>query len=185
LQALLRVVNALSATEKLDFAGVWGSELGRFQRRAGTEYSDLVEALEVSDRLCLLSARYVGLGAASSAGVRFRYRPATATLLQATEEIEHDTPMSVIINCTGSGSLNAAGAAGLIQNMVDRSLVKVNPSARGLVLNDHMEAHDNIYVVGPLMSGNVIGGAAVWHMEHCGRIIAFSGVLANTLADRL
>ena len=182
LRAMLPVVNHLDDAEKLEFAGVWGSELGRHQRRAGTEYSDLVEALQASGRLTLMSARFVGPGTATAEGMRFRFRSDEA----ADDAVaEHEVFMSVMINCTGSGSLNAAGAAGLIQNMVDGGLVQVNPSARGLVLNDDLAAGQGLHVIGPLMSGNVIRRDAVWHMEHCGRIISYGGQLASTLVQDL
>jgi hypothetical protein len=63
--------------------------------------------------------------------------------------------------------------------------VRVNASARGLEVDDTLQASENLYVVGPLMSGNVIAETPVWHMEHCGRIISYGGVLANILFDRL
>jgi uncharacterized NAD(P)/FAD-binding protein YdhS len=179
-QAMAAVVKQLSRDEKLEFAGVWGSDLGRVQRRAGTEYSDLVESLQQIDHLEVLSARFVGLGSGDEAGVRVRYTAGSDAVVH-----EYPTPMTVIVNCSGSGSLNAAGAAGIVESLVKRGLVRVNASARGLELDDSLQAHDNLYVVGPLMSGNVIAESPVWHMEHCGRIISYGGVLANILVNRL
>jgi hypothetical protein len=69
--------------------------------------------------------------------------------------------------------------------MVDDGLVAINPSGHGLVVDDLLQASDDLFVVGPLMSGNVIAKTAVWHMEHCGRIISYGGVLARTLVARL
>ncbi len=182
LRAMLPMVNSLDDAEKLDFAGVWGSELGRHQRRAGTEYSDLVEALQASGRLVLMPARFVSVGTATADGQRFRYH---SDARADGGVAEYDVSMSVMINCTGSGSLRGAGASGLIQTMLDGGLVQTNPSARGLVVNDDLEAAPGLHVIGPLMSGNVIRRDAVWHMEHCGRIIAYSGQLASTLVEAL
>lgn len=179
-RAMGAVIKQLSREEKLEFAGVWGSDLGRFQRRAGTEYSDLVESLQHAGRLHVLAARFVGLGSVDDGGVRVRYTDDTDMVVH-----EYPTPMTVIVNCSGSGSLNAAGAAGIVESLVKRGLVRVNASARGLEVDDTMQANENLYVVGPLMSGNVIADAPVWHMEHCGRIISYGGVLANILFDRL
>jgi uncharacterized NAD(P)/FAD-binding protein YdhS len=179
-QALGTAVQQLSKEEKLEFAGVWGSDLGRFQRRAGTEYSDLVDVLQRNGRLEVLSARFVGLGSCDDTGVRVRYTTGSDSIVR-----ESPTPMTVVVNCSGSGSLNAAGAAGIVESLVKRGLVRVNASARGLELDDSLQAHDNLYVVGPLMSGNVIAESPVWHMEHCGRIISYGGVLANILFDKI
>jgi uncharacterized NAD(P)/FAD-binding protein YdhS len=179
-QAMGAVVQQLSREEKLEFAGVWGSDLGRYQRRAGTEYSDLVELLHRNGRLEVLAARFVGLGSCDDTGVRVRYTAGSDSVVR-----ESPTPMLVVVNCSGSGSLNAAGAAGVVESLVKRGLVRVNASARGLELDDTLQAHENLYVVGPLMSGNVIAESPVWHMEHCGRIIYYGGVLANILLNKI
>lgn len=178
-QAMGAVIKQLSSEEKLEFAGVWGSDLGRFQRRAGTEYSDLVESLQNASRLQVLAARFVGLGSVDAGGVRVLYTDDSDMVR------EYPTPMTVIVNCSGSGSLNAAGAAGVVESLVTRGLVRVNASARGLEVDDTLQANENLYVIGPLMSGNVVADAPIWHMEHCGRIISYGGVLANILFDRL
>ena len=179
-QAMGCVVKLLSREEKLEFAGVWGSDLGRFQRRAGTEYSDLVETLRASGRLEIVAARFHAVGSVTPTGVCIEQ-----TNGANDAAVEHPTPMAVIVNCSGSGSLNEAGAAGIVESLVEGGLVQVNKSARGLVLDDDMQANHNLFVVGPLMSGNVIADVPVWHMEHCGRIIFYGGALADHLLARL
>jgi uncharacterized NAD(P)/FAD-binding protein YdhS len=182
LSAMIELVNRLDPTEKLAFAGVWGTELGRYQRRAGTEYSDVVDGLQASGRLQIVRGRFVGLGAETAEGVDIRYCPTGEV---AGSERLLDAPVAIVINCSGAGSLAGAGAAGLVRNMVDGGLVVINASGHGLVVDDLLQANDELFVVGPLMSGNVIANTAVWHMEHCGRIISYGGVLARTLVSRL
>jgi uncharacterized NAD(P)/FAD-binding protein YdhS len=182
LSAMIELVNRLDTTEKLAFAGVWGTELGRYQRRAGTEYSDVVDTLLAHGRMQIVRGRFVGLGAETAEGVDIRCRP---TGENPESERLLDAPVAIVINCSGAGSLAGAGAAGLVRNLVDGGLVAINPSGHGLVVDDLLQANDELFVVGPLMSGNVIANTAVWHMEHCGRIISYGGVLARTLASRL
>jgi uncharacterized NAD(P)/FAD-binding protein YdhS len=75
LSAMIDLVNRLDDAQKLEFAGVWGTELGRYQRRAGTEYSDVVDGLQAVGRMQIVRGRFVGLGGCKADGVEIRYRP--------------------------------------------------------------------------------------------------------------
>jgi hypothetical protein len=46
-------------------------------------------------------------------------------------------------------------------------------------------AADRLYVMGPLLSGNLVEGRPVWHMEHCGRISSYGAELGRRLASEL
>jgi uncharacterized NAD(P)/FAD-binding protein YdhS len=54
-----------------------------------------------------------------------------------------------------------------------------------LLVNDEMEASPGLFVLGPLLAGNVVNGTAIWHVEHCGRISRFARDLAGILRERL
>jgi uncharacterized NAD(P)/FAD-binding protein YdhS len=181
-RVMIDLVNDLTHDEKLEFAGIWGVELGRYQRRAGTEYSDLVDALRATGQLSHIAGRFVGVASIGAQGAFVRH---TLTDDRESGQQIMDSPMAVIINGSGAGSLKQEGAAGLISALASRGLVQINEFGRGLVVDDELQASENLFVVGPLMSGNVIAGVPVWHMEHCGRIIAYSGSLATSLAARL
>jgi hypothetical protein len=39
--------------------------------------------------------------------------------------------------------------------------------------------------MGPLLAGNLVHGAPLWHMEHCGRISTFGTAFGRELARDL
>ena len=54
-----------------------------------------------------------------------------------------------------------------------------------LNVNANLEASTNLHVIGPLLAGNIFEGKAVWHLEHCGRIMWLSKVLADRLINEI
>lgn len=63
----------------------------------------------------------------------------------------------VVINCMGPSSLQSS-ADPLIKSLIHQRLVKVNVSEKGFQVNAKREASKNLFVVGPLTSGNEIFG---------------------------
>ena len=60
-----------------------------------------------------------------------------------------------------------------------------NAASTGLLVNDEMEASPGLFVLGPLLAGNVVKGTPIWHVEHCGRISHCASELAEILNKRL
>ena len=166
----------LSRAERERFSCQYGVAIGRLQRRAGGAYSDVVENLESSGRLERISGRCVGPMSIDEHGVRFEYRDARTGRTRS-----FPARARVVINCSGAQMLSSI-SSGLIGNLLRRRLCVANASDRGFVVNDRLESSKDFHIIGPLLAGNIIGGAMVWHVEHCGRIISFAGQLARTLA---
>ena len=55
----------------------------------------------------------------------------------------------------------------------------------GIAVGPGLRAADGLYVMGPLLAGNIVQGRPVWHMEHCGRISAYGSRLGRQLAQEL
>jgi uncharacterized NAD(P)/FAD-binding protein YdhS len=172
------IVGKLSHTEQLSFAEVWGVEIGRFQRRAGTEYCDLVESLTAAERLYLIAGHFAAVVGADDDHATFDY----------------DTPngvrrfplaMDVMINCSGFSPVDRQRSATLLDQLLADGVCTTTRGGRGIAVNDEMEANRNLFVMGPMLAGNVTARGAVWHMEHCGRVSSFGALLGEEIAGRI
>ena len=174
------LVGRLSLDEKQIFVRHVGIEIGRLQRRAGEEYSDIAEDLMRAGRLELVAGWYTGLESEGGGGVGITFKSAADG-----EERTLPETADVVINCSGSAGLSRPNPSPLIERLLTSGLCSSNPSGAGFVVNDKMEAADDIYVIGPLLAGNIVQDLSIWHVEHCGRIIGFSKRLAKSMHDDL
>ncbi len=176
--AVCNLIEKLNTEQKELFASFYGNEIGKRQREAGMHYSDSVSKLEKDKRITCLSGRFVAVSnkTKQDKGIFFDYQHPDKQITTFDKEI------AVIINCTGSSKLeDNQNKNSIIGNLIDNKLCIVNKSNMGFYVNNDMEASKNLYINGPLLSGNVIDDSAVWHVEHAGRISIFSNKLANIL----
>ena len=176
-QALGRVVRRLSPDQAVEFAGRWGIEIGRYQRRAGGEYCDVVEELTAQDRLSIVAGSFTDVVPGEG----------TVTVRYADDGVlrELDRPADVVVNCGGPGKLLTDADASLPARLIERGLCRATPFGGGIAVDASLAAAPRLYVMGPLLAGNLVKGAPVWHMEHCGRISSFGWALGTDLARTL
>ena len=176
-QGVVRLVPLLSAEQAAEFADRWGVELGRHQRRAGWEYCEVVEHLAAENRLRLVAGSFVDV-VADRQQVHVRYR--------ADDEIhELQPPVDAVVNCGGPARSLEHTAPPLLAGLIASGLCRLTPSGGGVAVDPSLAAAPNLYVMGPLLAGNVVKAGPVWHMEHCGRISAFGTALGQDLARTL
>jgi len=168
----------LSAEEALEFAGVWGVEIGRHQRRAGWEYCEVVDELSAAGRLEPVAGAFSGVEPANGRGVRVRFD-------RAGTPSELDRPADVVINCAGPTARLRDTAPSLVAGLISSGVCRATPYGGGIAVDASLAAAPGFYVMGPLLAGNVINGSPIWHMEHCGRISAFGSALGPRLARTL
>ncbi|MEE9319794.1 MAG: FAD/NAD(P)-binding protein [Granulosicoccus sp.] len=173
------LLHKLSHSEKAKFAGTYGVSIGKLQRRAGDEYLDTVDRLTQNNKLEHIKGRFVEITSSDDHCSTIEYVPEGAD-----EAIEFPHKLSLIINCLGSRSLRSP-QNNLIDKLVSRGICQINESGRGFVVDDDYSAARNLLVTGPLISGNVIQGNAVWHVEHCGRLSMIAEGLAESLRQDL
>jgi uncharacterized NAD(P)/FAD-binding protein YdhS len=173
--ALGRVLPRLDEAEALEFAGRWGVELGRHQRRAGWEYSEVVENLRADGRLRVVSGVFLGVEPAPSGGVHVRYSEdgGVRTLPMAAD---------VVINCAGPPRDLRTGAPALLDGLLRSGVCRVTPSGVGIAVDSSFAAAPGLHVMGPLIAGNTVHGGPIWHMEHCGRISSYGAAVGADLA---
>lgn len=175
-QAVGALLAKLSLQEKKAFVRDVGIEIGRLQRRAGDEYSDIADDLKRRGRLEIVAGRFAGLTDRPTRGVEVVFEASIDGKRRSLP-----TPIDVVVNCTGSAGLSRPNASPLIEALLANGLCEANESGFGFVVNDRMEAADDLFVIGPLLAGNVVQDLSIWHVEHCGRIIEFSKTLAQSI----
>ena len=171
-------VKRLPLAAKQEFAAIWGNAIGRLQRRAGHEYLGVAAQLASEGRLEVIPGRFRGIASISAEGAEVEYESAG---------VLHRLPhrQSVIVNCAGFARIVDLPETHLLRRLLAGALAAPTFAGTGLAVNDMMECSPGLFVLGPLLAGNVISGSPIWHLEHCGRISSFSDILADTLFQRL
>ncbi len=159
--AIGRIIQQLDDDQKAVFANSVGTEIGRFQRRAGDDYSQVVDDLDAQRRI-------------------ERVRGTFDQLMMSRSSDRVD----VIINATGSAGLTP-GVSPLLDSIIEGGLATPTPSNAGFVVDDDYAASPGFFVMGPLLAGNVLDGRPVWHLEHAGRIIEMGTALGDRLGQNL
>jgi uncharacterized NAD(P)/FAD-binding protein YdhS len=177
-EAVVASVSRLSPAEKWEFSNVWGTALGRLQRRAGPEYSNAAAGLAARGHLNVIEGRFRQIAQVDRNGALIEIdRRGEVRVLPGR--------VQVVINCAGFSKTSDLPDSNLLRRLLDRGLVRPTANSAGLLVNDEMEASPGIFVLGPLLAGNVVKGTAIWHVEHCGRISRFARDLGGILGQRL
>jgi len=170
------LLDKLNKEELENFTCFHGNQIGRRQRLAGIHYLDNIFDLKEKNRLDHITGRFSSVKKNSDNEYYLEYKD-TAT----RENMQYNKPTHVLLNCVGSTNLQKDDVPVLIKNLIKKNLCKPNKSQLGFYVNDALEASKNLHIVGPLVAGNIIKNRGIWHVEHCGRIIWLSKILAESL----
>lgn len=180
-KAFLSLLSKLNTHELKEFACHYGNEIGKRQRRAGKHYTSVVDTLKSQSRLQHIKGHFSGVvNLNDENGTHFNYKKNKDSI----SETSNDT-VQIIINCIGSKTLNQSPISPLIDNLIQKEYCKPNDSMRGFLINEHFESLPNLYIMGPLLAGNLINSTPLWHIEHCGRIISLGKLLAQNLSKSI
>jgi len=175
-KAFGNLLGKLDPEELKNFACHYGNEIGRRQRCAGFHYSTTVDKLKREERFHHIAGRFIDLKKNKSGEYTLEYLDT-----KSSENKKYEVPFHLVINCIGSTNFNKDGVPELLKNIVAKQYGKVNASKIGFEVNESLEASDNLHIMGPLLAGNTFEGKAVWHVEHCGRIIWLSHILSKKI----
>jgi uncharacterized NAD(P)/FAD-binding protein YdhS len=177
-KAVIDAFNQLNSAEQKLFVTKYGVEIGKFQRRAGADYLDVVEKLIQEGKLELLKGKFVRiLSLPTEGGQGFEFVDGSTQ-----EKRIFTTPVRVVINCAGFEDLTKSSST-LIKNLIRQGICTPNDSKNGFEINENFEASQNFYLIGPLIAGNINDKFKVWHAESCARIINISQQLAEVLVQ--
>lgn len=177
-RAFGNLLSKLNPEELEKFACYYGNEIGRRQRCAGFHYSKTVDQLKEENRFEHIAGRFTNIEKNSSGEYSLEYLDTESGINKI-----YETPVHIIINCIGGINFDNQNIPELLKNAIQKEYCKPNDSKIGFEVNDDLEASKNLHIVGPLLAGNVFDGKAVWHVEHCGRIIWLSQVLSEKIED--
>lgn len=176
-QGFTSLLSKLSETELTKFACLYGNEIGKRQRRAGKHYTDVVDGLIETNRLENIKGYFVAFKAvANKSGLNFTYTSKGSDKLRQSSKNVH-----IVLSCIGGKLLTQQPISPLIDQLINDRICKINDSYRGFLVNKDLEAANELHIAGPLLAGNVVNSKALWHLEHCGRIIS----LGKTLSQKL
>ncbi len=173
-----QLLGRLNLDELKSFACYHGNEIGRRQRCAGIHYAKIIEILKEKNKFEHIAGQFIGLKKEPNDYFYLSY------LNTATQKEKIDTtPFHLVINCTGGIDLDHDHIPVLLRNLIQKKYAIPNSSKIGFEVNEELEAHENLHIIGPLLAGNIIENKAVWHVEHCGRIVWLSKVLSNKIIE--
>ncbi|WP_025739887.1 FAD/NAD(P)-binding protein [Aquimarina pacifica] len=170
------LLGKLDEEELRTFACRYGNDIGRRQRCAGFHYSKNIDQLKKEERFDHIAGRFVTINKADTNEYFLEYLDTAS----GTNMVS-DVPVHLVINCVGSTNFSQEDVPELLANVVQKGFCKPNNSRIGIDVNEALEASDNLHIVGPLLAGNLLEGKAVWHVEHCGRIIWLSKLLSEQM----
>jgi len=175
------LLSKLDAKELIQFACHYGNEIGKRQRRAGKHYTDVVDDLKDKNKLYNIKGYFrESILCEKTNTLTFSY-----SKTRDSESIIFKEPINIAFNCTGGKTLNQKEVSPLLDHLLDNKLCVANDSNRGILINDKMQATSGLYIAGPLLAGNMVNSTALWHIEHCGRIIYLGGLLAKNISKTM
>lgn len=174
-QMVLQALNQLSYPEQKQFVIEYGVKIGKFQRRAGLDYLNVVSKLVLEGRLEFVNGKFASIISLTKNQFGFEYIP-----FNNSQPETFTTPIQVIINCAGFQDLTQSSSP-LINNLIQQGICTPNDSRGGFEMNENFETQQNFYLMGPLVAGNINDKLRVWHAESCGRIFNLSQSLAEVL----
>lgn len=174
-QGVIKALNQLSYAEQKQFVIKYGVKIGKFQRRAGSDYLNVADKLMFEGKLEFIKGKF--MRTIPLAKNQFGFEFVTPT---SNEPEAFTTPIQVIINCAGFQDVTQSSSP-LINNLIHQGICTPNDSNGGFEMNENFEAHENFYLMGPLVAGNINDKLKVWHAESCGRIFHLSQSLAEVL----
>ncbi|MEP2238631.1 MAG: FAD/NAD(P)-binding protein [Maribacter sp.] len=168
----------LNKDELIKFACAHGNQIGRRQRCAGIHYLSVIEQLIEEKKFTQIKGRFENLELKNDY-FRLNY------VSPENNVSDYKDNFHIVINCLGSINLKNEHIPDIFKNVFNKNLASINDSNIGIKINENLQASENLYIAGPMLAGNLIEDRALWHLEHCGRIIWSSEILANKIYDSL
>lgn len=172
-----QLTGAMDVAEHEKFVCQHGVTFSKMMRRAGRDTRNAADELVNQGILTMVKGEFRGLNPVSSGDGLVA---ATYTDLEGQQDVTHPTPFSIAINCGGFEELDRCSSR-FINALIDRGLCKANTTNRGFLVNDRLEASENLYVIGPLLGGNFNDKLRFWHVESALRIAGLARLLAESL----
>lgn len=174
------LLQKLDRDELRIFACNYGNEIGRRQRCAGDHYLESIGKLINQGRFAHIAGRFDEVVKLPNDEYEIKYLETKSKTIKVIEN-----PVHLVINCIGSMKYSNENSPQIIKNLVKKEYCIPNDSEIGFDVNDDFEASKNLYIIGPLLAGNVVDNKPIWHVEHCGRIMWLSKLLSRKIYESI
>ena len=169
----LALMEPLGDEAKKEFYCIHGIKLRDMFRRSGPEYKGVSQLLLDAEEAVVIKGRFVKAEPCND-GILLHYLDA------AGHSQVYPLTFKAVINCSGSDNLDQSSSR-LLFNVVNKKLCKMNLSGKGIEVNEKFEAAKNLYVMGPLLAGNVNKRIHFWQLENASRLTYLAPFLAKEL----
>jgi uncharacterized NAD(P)/FAD-binding protein YdhS len=172
----LTLLEVLGEDAKKLFFAIYAIRLRNMFRRAGPEYRNAAQLLIDTQKVIMVKGIFLNI-CSSEKGIFLNYLD-IETARQRTYPID----FKAIINCSGSADLDKSSSR-LLFNLVNKNICQMNLSRKGFEVNEKFEAAPNIYIIGPLLGGNVNKLIHFWQLENAARLTYLAPYLAKELLN--
>ena len=169
----LQLMEVLDDQQKREFYAIHAIKMRDMFRRAGPEYKGAALMLTEAGRLEIIKGRFVSVKDAEN-GMVLSYTDADG------REKTYPEPFQALVNCTGSQNLDVSESP-LINHIVNKGLCAMNLSGKGIEAAENFLAAPGIYIMGPLLGGNMNRLIHFWQLENVIRLSYLAPYLAKEL----
>jgi uncharacterized NAD(P)/FAD-binding protein YdhS len=169
----IELLNTLDEEAKNIFFSIYGPQITKLIRRSGPAYKGSADNLIAAKKIELVKGNFSSIEKGSNGGFLNYEEP-------VGDQHKYLLSFKVIINCSGSNSLQGTSSS-MLHNLIHKKMVGLTLSGEGLVVNEKFEAAPNLYIIGPLLAGNVNKIIHFWHLENVSRLLYLAPYLANQL----
>ena len=174
ISTILKMMEVLGEDAKKAFFAIYAIQLRNMFRRAGPEYKGVAELLIDLEEVELLKGRFINAEPSGSGALLHYYD------LNTANEKTYPSGFRIVINCSGSDNLDQCSSR-FLYNIVNNHICRMNLSGKGLEVSEKFEAAPNLYVMGPLLGGNVNKLIHFWQLENASRLTSLAPYLSKEL----
>jgi len=169
----IELLQVLDEQAKRIFFSVYGPQITKLIRRSGPAYKGASDNLIGINKLQTFKGNFLSLETGANGGV-MNYIGA--------DNVQQKYPLTfkAIINCSGSNKLRESSSP-LLYNLINNKVCDLTISGEGILVNEKFEAAPNLYIMGPLLAGNMNKLIHFWHLENVSRLLYLAPFLANEL----
>lgn len=168
---------ALNNDERAALAAHYGMQISNLLRQDSRDSIDIVETCVESGVVEFTAGRYRGC---KTDGDSLR----VCAIDDAGTEYDLDPTYGVVVGAMGFERISATRSP-LLREMLQSGLVDPSSSNTGLRVDGHFRAAPGLFVVGPLVAGNVGEDMVIWHAESVRRIMAIARSVAPRIAREI
>ncbi|WCT12942.1 FAD/NAD(P)-binding protein [Mucilaginibacter jinjuensis] len=143
-------------------------------RRAGKDYLSGSYNLQAEGKLEVLPGKLESITTGDNNELTLNYlnKQSTSTV--------YPSKFQAVLSCSGFETFDECTNP-LITDALSKGLCRINISGKGIWVNNQFEASPNLYVIGPLLAGNVNDILRYWHLESVARLSELAPLLSQSL----